>query len=127
MMSGVTHPFSMSQIPDFYLCMEGRDDSSHPRACWRRKRLRASIRDDYLLVDITPPLIGQEYGLGEKDITKLILATRHQGVTLFRVTEWPAHVYVYRILDEAILRQEVFEANQVEMIMWGIVDVLEIS
>lgn len=107
--------------PDFALCMEGRDELSYPRACWRRKRLSDRIRDDYLLVDIAPSVMGQRYGLGDKDITHLILATRHQGVTLFPVTEWPAHVYVYRVLDEAILSREVFEPHQVEMITWGII------
>ena len=111
----------MAQNPDFALCTEGRDDLSYPRACWRRKRLRDNIRDDYLLVDIAPPIIGQRYGLGGRDITQLILATRHQGVTLFPVNEWPAYVYVYRILDEALLNQETFEANQVAMIIWGMI------
>ena len=111
----------MVQDPDFALCTEGRDDLSYPRACWRRKRLRDNIRDDYLVVDITPPIIGQRYGLGDNDITQLILATRHQGLTLFPVTEWPAHVYVYRILDDAILSQDFFEGHQVEMIAWGII------
>ena len=111
----------MTTDPDFALCTEGRDDLSHPRACWRRKRLRDNIRDDYLLVDIAPPIIGQRYGLGDKDIAQLILATRHQGVTLFPVNEWPAYVYVYRILDQELLRQETFEAHQVEMIIWGMI------
>ena len=111
----------MVQDPDFALCTEGRDDLSYPRGCWQRKRLRDNIRDDYLLVDIAPPITGQRYGLGNNDITQLILATRHQGVTLFPVNEWPAHVYVYRILNEAILRQKTFQAHQVEMITWGII------
>lgn len=111
----------MVQDPDFALCTEGRDDLSYPRACWRRKRLRDNVRDDYLLVDIAPPIIGQRYGLGDRDITQLILATRHQGVTLFPVNEWPAYVYVYRILDEAMLSQDTFDSNQLEMIIWGMI------
>lgn len=111
----------MAENPDFVLCTEGRDELSYPRACWRRKRLRDVFRNDYLVVDIEPPIIGQRYGLGDKEITQLILATRHQGVTLFPVTEWPAHVYVCRILDDAILSQDVFESHQVEMITWGII------
>lgn len=112
----------MIQSPDFFLCAKGENhDLSYPRACWRRKRLRDNIRDDYLLVEIAPPLLGQKYGLGDKDISQLILATRHQGDTVFPVTEWPAHVYVFRILDESLLRQEVFEAHQVEMITWAII------
>ena len=111
----------MVQNLDFALCTEGRGDLSYPRVCRRRQRLRDSIRDDYLLVDIAPPIIGQSYGLGDKDIGQLILATRHQGVTLFPVNEWPAYVYVYRILDDAILSQSTFEAHQVEMIIWGMI------
>ena len=68
-----------------------------------------------------PPIIGQRYGLGGNDVTQLILATRHEGITLFPVTEWPAHVYVYRILDETLLKQKVFEDHQVETIAWGII------
>jgi hypothetical protein len=119
--SGVNPPFSMAQDPDFALCTEGRGDLSRPRACWRRKRLKDNLRGDYLLVDIAPPIIGQRYGLGDKDVQQLILAPRHQGVTLFPVNEWPAYVFVYRILDEGMLRQEIFEAHQIELIIWGII------
>jgi hypothetical protein len=111
----------MTQESDFVLCMGGRDDLSRPRFCYRRKQLRENLRDDCLLIDITPSIIGKTYGLGGDDITQLILATRHVGVTLFPVTEWPAHVYVYRILDDTILSQDVFDASQIEMIAWGII------
>lgn len=112
----------MVEDPDFFLSAAGENDDLHdPRACWRRQRLRDNVRDDYLLVEIAPPISGQKYGLGDKDIAELILATRHQGVTLFPVTEWPAHVYVFRILDKAFLKQAVFGAHQVEMIAWGMI------
>lgn len=112
----------MVKNPEFFLSAEGEnDDLRDPHACWRRQRLRDNVRDDYLLVDTMPPIPGQKYGLGDKDISRLILASRHQGVTLFPVTEWPAHVYVFRILDEALLEQAIFQPDQVEMIAWGII------
>lgn len=112
----------MIEDPDFFLSAEGEnDDLRDPVACRRGQRLRDNVRDDYLLVDIAPPMSGQEYGLGDKDIGQLIIATRHKGVTLFPVTEWPAHVYVFRLLDEGVLKQAVFEAHQVEMIAWGMI------
>jgi len=111
----------MNQDPDFVLCLDARDDLEQPRTCRRRQRLKDNIRDDYLLVDIEPPIIGQGFGLGGKDITQLILTTRHQGVTLFPVNEWPAYVYVYRIVDDALLRQETFAADQVALIFWGVI------
>ena len=112
----------MVDNPDFFLSAEGEnEDLRDPCACWQRQRLRDDVRDDYLLVDIAPPVRGQKYGLGDKDINQLILASKHQGVTLFPVTEWPAHVYVFRVLDEALLKQANFQAQQVEMIAWGII------
>jgi len=90
--------------PDFYLS-SAREylPLSDPRACYAEARLRDSNRDDYMLVRINPPLIGQRFGLGSSDVDRLILSTRHQGYTLFPVTEWPSHVYVSRIVNKSIL------------------------
>ena len=74
-----------------------------------------------MLVEIDPPVIGQHYGLGSKDITNLILSSRHEGFTLFPVKEWPCHVYVARILDDAIPKTTSFTRDQVEVIAWGMI------
>jgi hypothetical protein len=103
---------------DFYLRLN--EGMGEPRACWRKARLRDMGRDDWMLVAIEPPVIGQPYGLGREDIYQLLLATRHQGQTLFPVSEWPAHVYVVRILDKSVLDQEEFGASQTEIIEWGV-------
>src|SRR5690349_5287861 len=95
----------MANEPDFFLTTAGelRELLVEPRACWNRGRLRDGFRDDYMLVEISPVLIGQGFGLGSVDITQLIISTRFQGTTLYPVSEWPSHVYVYRILDDTIL------------------------
>jgi hypothetical protein len=72
-----------------------------------------------MLVTVDPPLIGQRYGLGAKDINSLLLATRHEGRTLFPISEWPSFVYVIRILDPATVSAGKFTEHQVEMIAWG--------
>jgi hypothetical protein len=77
------------------------------------------MRDDHMLIEITPPLAGQSYGLGGKDIERLILSARWQGVSLFPVTEWPSAVYVSRILDETVTKTHAFTQDQVEVIAWG--------
>lgn len=74
-----------------------------------------------MLVEIDPPVIGQYYGLGGKDITNLILSARHEGFSLFPVKEWPCHVYVARILDDAITTTLTFTRDQVEVIAWGVI------
>lgn len=74
-----------------------------------------------MLVDIEPVLRGQSFGLGGQNISRLILSTRHQGYTLYPVTEWPSHVYVARILDESVLETLFFTKEQVELIAWAII------
>lgn len=77
------------------------------------------VRDDHMLIKIEPPLIGQSFGLGSKDISNLLISARFAGTSLFPVAKWPCHVYVSRILDETITRTLSFTAEQIEMIAWG--------
>jgi len=83
--------------------------------------LRDEIRDDHMLVEVDPPVIGQRYGPGDRDITNLIISARYQGSTLFPVSEWPCHVYIARILDQSITKVLAFTKNQVELIGWGMI------
>lgn len=113
----------MKSKPDFFLSA-GREvmgDMAIPRACRTIGRLRDPIRDDHMLIEVEPPIIGQVYGLGQHNITKVILSARYQGDTLFPVTEWPCHVYVTRIVDENIIKILMFTREQVEMIAWGMI------
>lgn len=74
-----------------------------------------------MLIEIEPPLIGQGFGLGGADITRLIISTRHQGETLFPITAWPTSVYVARILDENVIKVRAFGREQVELIAWAMI------
>lgn len=111
---------SFESAPDFYLTTAGKNDSlASPRACWRKARLADDSRDDYLLVEIDPPLIGQKYGLGAEDIGHLLLSSKFESFSLFPVDHWPCPVYVTRILDDSILDTLTLTGDQVEMIAWG--------
>jgi hypothetical protein len=111
----------MSKCPDCFLSAAGemRGDLALPRACWFKNRLKDGVRDDYMLIEIEPPILGQPYGLGSESITELIISTRHQGLTLFPATHWPCDVYVARILDSSIVQARVFGRDQVELIGWA--------
>jgi hypothetical protein len=112
----------MERSPDFFLSCAGEyKPLSEPRACWAKARLRNAIRDDYMLIEINPALIGQSFGLADKNITQLIISTRLEGYTLYPITRWPVPVYVSRILDEAILATLLLKENQVELIAWGMI------
>jgi hypothetical protein len=106
--------------PIFYLTTAGEYKLlSKPRSCWCVRRLRDANRDDYMIVTIDPPLIGQPFGLGGGDVTTLLLSTRHQGFSLYPVTEWPTNVYVARIVDPQVFDAESFTPEQVQLIAWG--------
>jgi hypothetical protein len=112
----------MKAKPDFFLSTWGENEACVPtRACWAKARLSDKRRDDYMLVEIDPPVLGQRYALGGDDISALILSSRLQGFTLFPVNEWPCPVYVARIVDNNILRTLTFEVGQVELIAWGMI------
>ena len=109
----------MTKPPDFYLTTAGEyEPLSAPRACRQRGRLHDELRDDYMLVDIDPPLPGQRFGLGGADVTSLVISSRHRGQTLYPVSEWPSHVYVARIVDNTV-PASALSKGQVELIAWG--------
>ena len=63
--------FSQSAVKsrvDFYLASSESYILAGPRRCTVVKRPRGERRDDYLLISIDPPLIGQSFGLGDRDI-----------------------------------------------------------
>jgi len=110
----------MENKADFYLTTAGESEKlAVPRACWVKGRLKDHVRDDYMLIRIEPSLVGQGFGLGDKDILDLIISTRFEGVSLFPITEWPSHVYVARVLDEEIVKTLVIRKDQVELVAWG--------
>lgn len=110
----------MERSPDFFLTCAGEyKPLSEPRACWAKARLSDAIRDDYMLIEINPALIGQSFGLADTNVTQLIISARFEGYGLYPITRWPIPVYVSRVLDNAILATLFVTQNQVELIAWG--------
>jgi len=109
---------STSKKADFYLSSSEGYGLETPRACYRVRSLGGRSTDDYLLVRIDPPIIGQPYGLGGKDIDMVILANRHSGTSLFPVSEWPLSVHVARIVNKLDQKQTI-EENDIESIVWA--------
>ncbi len=105
--------------PDFYLASTEGYELEEPRRCWRVRRLTTANRDDLLLVKIDPPLLGQKYGLQGRDIDLVIVATRHQGSSLFPITEWPVYVHVARLLDNDSEVPDKLREGQFQSIAWA--------
>lgn len=110
---------SPASAPDFYLSSSEGYDLDEPRSCWRIGRARTTARDDLLLVKIDPPLIGQKYGLGGRDIDVVVVAPRHQGASLFPVSEWPVYVHVARLLVEPPAPSQTLRQEDLESIAWA--------
>jgi hypothetical protein len=110
----------MGQEPSFYLASAESRPTLAPRKCFVEERLVAvEGRDDYLRVRIEPPIIGQPYGLGEKDIEDVVLATRYAGTTLHPISEWPMTVFVCRIVNDKIRHSGKASAKDLEVILIG--------
>ena len=107
------------KLPDFFLSSPDSNIFAEPRACWIKDRIVGPYRDDGVWVVIEPALLGQKFGLGDKNIMRLILFPRHKGTTLLPVSEWPIHVYVLRAIDEAIFQRGQFSAKEALELAWG--------
>jgi hypothetical protein len=105
--------------PDFYLASTEGYGLEEPHRCWRLKRLATSQRDDLLLVRIDPPLPGQKYGLGNRDIEMVLVAPRHHGTSLFPIAAWPVYVHVARPLVEAPQLRQSLGSEELEEIAWA--------
>lgn len=83
------------------------------------RRLDLGARDDALLLAIEPPLLGQPFGLGARDIDRVVVATRHAGVSLFPITQWPVAVYVLRLRIELPEDRRRLEVADAELFAWA--------
>lgn len=104
--------------PHFYLASAEGYGMEEPRRGFVVRRLRGDSRDDYLLARIEPPVMGQSFGLGDRDIDHVILATRHVGESLFPIKSWPVFVHVARPLV-AIEERVVIHDDEMESIAWA--------
>lgn len=105
--------------PDFYLASTEGYGMEEPRRCWRLKRIASAQRGDLLLVRIEPPLLGQRFDLGGKDVDLVLLAPRHDGASLFPVTTWPTYVHVARPLVDAPETYERLGPGEMEVVAWA--------
>lgn len=110
----------MGEEPAFYLVSRETAAPFGPIKCFVEERLLGRKEgDDYLRVRIEPPIIGQPYGLGERNIEDVVLATRYAGSTLHPINEWPMTVFVCRIVNEKIRHSGRASAEDLEMILIG--------
>jgi hypothetical protein len=104
----------------FVLECESREpDLAARRTCQVVARLVGADRDDYWLAVVSPPFLGQHFGLGAEMLEEVVLAPRFMGHSLFDADRDPIPVYVARIADRSILATRTLTPHQIELILWG--------
>ena len=71
-----------------------------------------------VLARVDPPIPAQQFGIAE-DITKVVLANRHEGDSLSNILEFPCFVHVARPLISDIEKKDYITKSDVENIGWG--------
>jgi hypothetical protein len=88
------------------------------RECIFLKRLRFNTGKECVLVKLSPPVIGQDYGRSA-DIEEFVLTNRHEGEGLSPIKEFPCFVFITRPLIDDIGQRDEIAKDQVEVIAWG--------
>ena len=113
--------FSSARVaaPDFWLRSSEGYNLEDPRACYKERRLSGGHPDGYLVCEIDPPIIGPAYGLGAHDIDRVVFASRHGGVSLFPIGEWPAYVHVARLTVHLAEDEFALRPTDLRLIAWA--------
>lgn len=106
------------ETADFYLTSSEGYGLEEIRSCFKVRRLLGSRLDGYMLCDIIPPIIGQPFGLGAKNIAQVVFASRHGGYSIFSIQEWPMYVHVARPLSDLSEKFSITETD-LQLIGWG--------
>lgn len=87
------------------------------RECRLVRRLRFDTGKDCALVRITPPVSGQDFDIGE-DIETVIVSMRHEGTSLFPISEYPLFVFIGRLIGRPPASKTIAR-DDVQVIGWG--------
>lgn len=105
--------------PRYFLgSSEVAGDLARPRGCWPQGLIQGPDKREYVLVTVSPPVLGQRWG-SAKDISELILAPRHVGDSLTPPSQSGVPVQIYILKHPALSHVVAFGSADVEMIAWG--------
>lgn len=109
-------------VVSFVLECESREaDQSAPRTCHLIAPINVGNRNDCWVAEVDPPFIGQPFGLGAKDIDRVIVASKWDGISLFDENRIDIPVYVVHIRDPSVTTNRSLGSEEVEVMFWGIV------
>ena len=83
------------QFSEFYLCSSEGYGLEEPRRCSLASPIETLTREDLLSVRVEPPLLYEN-----QELSEVVVAARHKGVTVFNILEWPVAVHVARFNEK---------------------------
>ena len=103
----------------YYLSSMDSLSFEQTRECVFVRELHFASGKECFLVRVSPPVIGQGYGLGGQDIEYLVLASRHAGQPVDPIGASPCFVHIARPLNDGVCTKDTLETSDVEVIAWG--------
>jgi hypothetical protein len=101
--------------PDFFLASTDYYNVAMPRRVWCLKRMSGAGRDDLLLARIDPPIVDSD----AQNVDIVLLATRHNGASLFPVSKWPVSVHVLRPTVNNVQDRDNLQKGEFRSIAWA--------
>jgi len=101
-------------------CESREPDLASPRICRIHRRFSAGDRDDYWLAEVSPPFLGQHFGLGGEMLDWVVLATKFRDSVLFEADSSLVPVYVAYLADRgAVASGRTVRPEEIRVILWG--------
>ncbi len=109
----------MKTKPNFYLVSSEWRVLKEPRECWILNRFKYGDRDDLFLVKISPPIIYEDKQEGRVELEQIIIASRHEGITVAAIKEWPVYVHLARFKKNLTPDTNLLIESDIENVAWG--------
>lgn len=89
------------------------------RECRFTRLLRFTTDKPLVEADITPPVIGQPYGWGDRDISTVVLTPRHEGSTIDPISDFPLFVHIAIPHNADARIESPVDVSALQVIAWG--------
>ena len=106
-------------IPDFYISSSEGHMEGEARSCFVIKRMNCAGRDDCLLIKVSPPLKGEQYGLEPSEIRMVIVLARLKSNSVVSPSKWPVPVYVLYASITNVEELSNLSEEQYKLIAWA--------
>ncbi len=88
------------RTPTFFLASKEYPNLIEPRACFEDKKLHGRTGAEFMLVRVEPGIEDVRPFPTGRVLRRVVLGSRFVEDTLYPVSRWPLHVYVYKLKRE---------------------------